>query len=93
VRHTPFNLCDLLRLRCSACPVLCIVTRKTYVLGDGSINYGGLLVDIMSGNNTVRGLDLKFNSPFVSSRIFGSALAMQAARAYEEIQNENQKYR
>jgi len=23
VRHTPFNLCDLLRLRCSACSVLC----------------------------------------------------------------------
>ena len=68
-------------------------TEKTYVLGDGSVDKGGLLVDIMSGNNTVRGLDLSIRSPFVPSRAFGAAIAMQAARAYEEIQNENKKYK
>ena len=68
-------------------------TRKTYVLEDGSIDRGGLLIDIMSGNNTVRGLDLNIKSPFVASRAFGATLAMQASRAYEEIQNENKKYR
>jgi Ni/Fe-hydrogenase subunit HybB-like protein len=40
VRHTPFNLCDLLRLRCSACPVLCTKRIDIFPIWIGLILIG-----------------------------------------------------
>jgi hypothetical protein len=75
-------------------------TTKPYVLADKTVDWGGLLSDIMSGDNTVWGihvplpdstdLHVKANSSVMTaSRAYAAFLAMRGVKAYMEIQPED----